>query len=53
MVKHELLFWMNCKPVHEVNEAFAFVCYSNMEYLSLGQRYSVVVPLNCIRNSAG
>ena len=35
--KHELLYWMNCKPVYEVNEA-AFVCYSKIEYLSLGPR---------------
>ena len=48
MGKHELPYWMNCKPVHEMNEAFAFVCYSKMEYLSLGRRYSVVVPLNII-----
>ena len=52
MGKHELLYWMNCKPVYEMNEAFAFGSYSKMEYLSLGRRYLVVVPSNCIHNSA-
>ena len=53
MGKHELLHSMNCKPVYEMNEAFAFVCYRKMAYSSLARRYSVVVPLNCIRNSVG